>query len=106
MFSISRHTKMVRENSFSYISLPWHYSAIVFNLWALKILLFFCFSLLSVESLSASSVLPPEKHIAEGLNFFKQGAFDQAILNWQEAAKIYEKAENPKKRTEVLTLLS
>jgi CHAT domain-containing protein/Tfp pilus assembly protein PilF len=56
--------------------------------------------------LSASDVSSPEKHLVEGLRLFQQGAFDQAIVSWTKAARLYEQARKPDKQSEALTYLS
>jgi CHAT domain-containing protein len=44
--------------------------------------------------------------MVQGLKSFKQGAFEQAVRDWQEAAKLYEKEGKSSEQSEVLILLS
>jgi CHAT domain-containing protein/Tfp pilus assembly protein PilF len=55
---------------------------------------------------SASDVSSPEKHLVEGLRLFQQGAFDQAIVSWTEAARLYGRAGKPNEQSGALTYLS
>jgi len=57
----------------------------------------------SSAALKASS---PEKYMELGLTSFQRGDFEQAILSWIEAAKLYEKEEKLSKQSEALTKLS
>lgn len=65
-----------------------------------------CFSPCVVESISASSDSSPDVHMMQGLKFFKKGAFELAVPDWQEAARLYEKEGRSIEQGEVLTLLS
>jgi CHAT domain-containing protein len=47
-----------------------------------------------------------EKYRSQGLSAFRRGAFEQAVLDWKEAARLYEKEGKPDKQREALTLLS
>src|SRR5215216_4154457 len=44
------------------------------------------------NSFAVSNASPSEKYLEEGLGSFQRGDFKQAILNWMEAARIYERA--------------
>jgi tetratricopeptide (TPR) repeat protein len=44
--------------------------------------------------------------LVQGWRWFQQGAFDQAITSWMEAARLYGRAGNPNKQSETLTYLS
>ncbi|OGP96897.1 MAG: hypothetical protein A2157_02490 [Deltaproteobacteria bacterium RBG_16_47_11] len=48
----------------------------------------------------------PEKYMNQGSKSFYQGAFEKAILDWREAAGLYEKEGNPNKQSEALLLLA
>ena len=63
-------------------------------------------SLLLAESASASSDSTTEKYMIQGLSGFQRGAFEQAIVDWREAIKLYEKEGKYKKQSETLTLLA
>lgn len=58
------------------------------------------------EPTSASIDSPAEKHMIQGLNAFRRGSFEQAILDWKEAVKLYEKDRRFDKQGEALTLLA
>ena len=82
---------------------------------SLVILLFLCLigsilslwpSLLVAQSPSASTNSSAEKYVGHGLSAFRRGAFEQAVLDWREAVKLYEKERKPNKRREALTLLA
>jgi tetratricopeptide (TPR) repeat protein len=55
---------------------------------------------------AVSDVSSPEQHLVQGWRWFQQGAFDQAITSWMEAARLYGRAGNPNKQSETLTYLS
>ena len=44
--------------------------------------------------------------MAEGRKAFQQGAFEQAVLHWREAARLYEQAAKPEQQSEALTHLA
>src|SRR5713226_8120494 len=48
----------------------------------------------------------PEEQMAEGRKAFQQGAFEQAVLHWREAARLYERAAQPEQQSEALTHLA
>lgn len=54
----------------------------------------------------ASEASSSEKYMKEGLRSFEGGAFEEAILNWTEAARLYEKEGKPEKQCEALIQLS
>lgn len=55
---------------------------------------------------SASEVSSSEKYMKEGLRSFEGGAFEEAILNWTEAAGLYEKEGKIDKQCKALIQLS
>ena len=82
---------------------------------SLVILLFFgligsllslCPPLLVAQSSSASSKSSAEKYMVQGLSAFQRGAFEQAVLDWREAVKLYETERKFNKQKEALTLLA
>jgi CHAT domain-containing protein/Tfp pilus assembly protein PilF len=58
------------------------------------------------NSFSASEVASPEEYLAQGLRWFQQGDFEQAVSSWMEAAQLYERAGKPNKQSATLTYLS
>jgi CHAT domain-containing protein/Tfp pilus assembly protein PilF len=44
--------------------------------------------------------------MSQGLSAFRRGAFEQAVLDWKEAARLFEKEGKPNKQREALSLLS
>ena len=58
------------------------------------------------QSVSPSENLSPENFMALGLTSFQRGAFEQAVIEWKEAARLYEKERKPSKQSEALTLLA
>src|SRR5213593_3912464 len=48
----------------------------------------------------------PEEQMAEGRNAFQQGAFEQAVSHWREAARLYERAAKPEQQSEALAHLA
>jgi CHAT domain-containing protein len=48
----------------------------------------------------------PEQYMNQGMQAFQHGDFGQAVFNWQEAARQYEKAKQPKAQGVALTHLS
>jgi CHAT domain-containing protein/Tfp pilus assembly protein PilF len=63
-------------------------------------------SSLSAEPASVSSDSPAEKYRMQGLSAFQRGAFEQAVLDWRVAVKLYEKEGKSNKQRETLVLLS
>jgi tetratricopeptide (TPR) repeat protein len=45
-------------------------------------------------------------HLAQGLVFFRQGAFERAISHWSEAARLYEKAGKESQQGDALARLA
>src|SRR5712691_11117148 len=58
------------------------------------------------DSAPASVNASPEEQMAEGRKAFQQGAFEQAVLHWREAARLYEQAAQPEQQSEALTHLA
>ena len=58
------------------------------------------------QPVSPSENLSPEKFMAQGLTSFQRGAFEQAVIDWKEAARLYEKERKANKQSEALTLLA
>lgn len=58
------------------------------------------------QSVSPSENLSPENFMALGLTSFQRGAFEQAVLDWREALKLFKKEGKSNKEREVLTLLA
>jgi CHAT domain-containing protein len=58
------------------------------------------------DSAPASANTSPEEQMAEGRKAFQQGAFEQAVLHWREAARLYEQAAQPEQQSEALTHLA
>lgn len=61
---------------------------------------------LLAESASVLSNSPAEKYMMQGLSAFQRGAFEQAVLDWREAVKLYEKEGKSNKQQETLALLA
>ena len=61
---------------------------------------------LSAEPASVSSDSPAEKYMMQGLSAFQRGAFEQAVLDWRGAVKLYEKEGKSNKQRETLGLLA
>ena len=61
---------------------------------------------LSAQSSSASSDSSAEKYISQGLSAFRRGAFEQAVVDWKEAARLFEKEAKFNKQSKALTLLA
>ncbi|MEW6110306.1 MAG: CHAT domain-containing protein [Nitrospirota bacterium] len=67
-------------------------------------LILFCpYSL--AESVSAPENSSPEKYMVQGMGSFQKGAFEQAVIYFQEASRLYEKEGKHSKQSEVLSLL-
>jgi tetratricopeptide (TPR) repeat protein len=58
------------------------------------------------DSTPASAASSAEEQMAEGRKAFQQGAFEQAVLHWREAAHLYERAGQPRQQSEALTHLA
>ncbi len=87
-------------------------SAFCKKLLALLPLIWLIGNLLSSPSLSlAQSASTPgesaaENYMNKGLSAFQKGAFEQAVLDWREAVKLYEKGKKASKQVEALILLA
>ena len=55
---------------------------------------------------SSSEVSAPEQYMAQGLKSFQRGAFEQAVVNWREAARLYESEGKLKELSEAHSQLS
>lgn len=53
-----------------------------------------------------AAVSAPEGRMDEGLKAYQRGAFDEAVVNWMEAARLYEQAGRRSEQSEALTRLS
>jgi hypothetical protein len=53
--------------------------------------LLLCPSSLRAQSSSTPSDSSGEKYMSQGLSAFRRGAFEQAVLDWKEAARLFEK---------------
>jgi len=58
------------------------------------------------DSFLASEVSPSEQHMEQGLNSFRRGEFEKAVLAWTEAARLYAKEEKLNEQSYALTRLS
>lgn len=61
---------------------------------------------LSAEPASVSNDSPAEKYMMQALNAFQRGVFEQAVLDWREAVKLFEKEGKSNKQRETLVLLA
>src|SRR5437016_8754721 len=48
----------------------------------------------------------PDQRMAQGLQLFQRGAFEEAAVNWTEAVRQYQQAGKTKEQGEALILLS
>ncbi len=58
------------------------------------------------DSISPSQVPDPDWYVKQGSLYFKRGAFEKAVANWETAAGLYEKESDPEKQVEALIKLS
>src|SRR5262245_34556874 len=58
------------------------------------------------DSAPASANASADEQMTEGRNAFQQGDFEQAVLHWREAARLYEQAAQPGHQSEALTHLA
>jgi CHAT domain-containing protein/Tfp pilus assembly protein PilF len=79
---------------------------IIFFFPVIAILSFLPFYPSLAQPVSPSENLSPEKFMAQGLTSFQRGAFEQAVIDWKEAARLYEKERKANKQSEALTLLA
>lgn len=63
-------------------------------------------SSLSAQSSSITSESPGENYMTKGLEAFQRGAFEQAVMDWREAVKLFEKEGKSNKQREALALLA
>src|SRR5262245_16279087 len=55
---------------------------------------------------AAPDTSPAARQMEEGLNSFQRGDFEQAALNWTEAARLYEAEQKPKEQSLALIRLA
>lgn len=55
---------------------------------------------------ATSEVSSADTYMAQGLNFYQRGDFEQALLNWTESVRLYEQAGNLSKQCEAFIRLS
>ena len=58
------------------------------------------------KSFSLSQASSSETYLEEGLRAFQRGDFEQAVLKWTEAARLYERAGKLHEQSEALTYLA
>lgn len=58
------------------------------------------------QSVSTSGKSAAEDYMKKGLSAFRKGAFEQAVLDWRETVKLYEKGKKADKQVEALILLA
>jgi CHAT domain-containing protein/Tfp pilus assembly protein PilF len=63
-------------------------------------------SSLFAESSSISNDSPAEKYMMQGLRAFERGAFEQAIVDWREAVKLFDKERKYDKQRGALSFLA
>lgn len=79
---------------------------ILLFLWFIGNLLLLYPSSLLAQSSSITSDSLGENYMIKGLGAFQRGAFEQAVLDWREAVKLFEKEGKSNKQREALTLLA
>src|SRR5712692_1833987 len=87
-------------------SLRWGRVLLVLSLWSLEPFSGLLLDPACADSAPASAVASPEEQMAEGRKAFQQGAFEQAVLYWREATRLYERATMPDKQSEALRHLA
>ena len=78
---------------------------IFFFLWLIGNLVFSP-SLSLAQSVSTSGGSAAENYMNQGLSAFRRGAFEQAVMDWKEAVRLFEKERKSNNQREALTLLS
>ena len=63
-------------------------------------------SMLLAQSVSTSGGSAAENYMNQGLSAFWRGAFEQAVVDWKEAARLFEKEAKFNKQSKALTLLA
>lgn len=87
-------------------------SLLRFSLWSIILLYIFLWSPILFIAPAFADTVPlsvktsPEEQMTEGRKAFQQGAFEQAVLHWREAARLYEQATQPKQQSDALTHLA
>jgi CHAT domain-containing protein len=80
---------------------PWLSLVGILCLWSLSCLCL-CSPVLAVAAASSS----PEPLVEQGIRAFQRGAFEQAILRWDEAARQYARLAKPTEHCDVLIRLA
>ena len=80
----------------------WGIVLLFLSLWSPMLLVVPAFA----DSAPASANASPEEQMTEGRKAFQQGAFEQAVLHWREAAGLYEQAAKPRQQSQALTHLA
>ena len=65
-----------------------------------------CWTLFVASLALAGEALKPEQSMEQGWLSFQRGDFEQAALNWQDAARGYEQAKQPNEEIDALTRLA
>src|SRR5262245_26317006 len=86
--------------------LPWGTVLLFLFLWILAPFSVLLPAPALADSAPASANASPEEQMAEGRKAFQQGDFEQAVLYWREAARLYEGAAKPGQQSEALTHLA
>jgi CHAT domain-containing protein/uncharacterized protein HemY len=65
-----------------------------------------CLTFFLASSVLAAESLNPKQYMEQGWQSFQRGDFEQAALNWQEAAREYKQAKQANEETEALSRLA
>ncbi len=65
-----------------------------------------CLTLFGAATVCAAEALKPEHSMEQGWQSFQRGDFEQAALNWQDAARGYQQVKQPNGEIDALTRLA
>lgn len=94
------------RNRFRSRYLYWRFLLVALFLTSIGNLLLLSSDTALADSLSPSEASLTQKHMDEGVSSFQRGDFEQAALNWAEAAKLYEREKKFSQQTNALTHLA
>jgi CHAT domain-containing protein/Tfp pilus assembly protein PilF len=84
----------------------WQFASFVLCFASLGTFFMLSSELVLANSFSLSQASSSETYLEEGLRAFQRGDFEQAVLKWMEAARLYERAGKLHEQSEVLTYLA
>jgi CHAT domain-containing protein/Tfp pilus assembly protein PilF len=100
-------TELMRIRCPSLLPFPhWPCVSFVVLLWSTGILFPLSSNAALANSFALAQATSSEKYLEEGMRSFQRGDFEQAVLKWMEASRVYERAGKLHEQSAALTYLA